>query len=374
MKFVKSAFLMFGLASVLSLGYVDNAVARVNSSAGHFWNVSSQHPCREGCYCEGGTTEGANGINVSRACSERWSNIDTWSTLHAAKIYLCPSPFIESDEESSAATQCYDPNCGVHNKQVTCPQGKYLPKEEEDGNWCTTCPAGHECPGGTFLPSCTQDQGKTECSGDLYYATMGQSACSPCDGAGQRIFKSGVLNIDCQTCPDGKYALADHSDCADCPKGYKCTGGIRIRCGFDGGNDNNQYQDATGQNTCKTCTGQGAQAGMGVLTTTEDNVQLHTGCATCPNGRYSDNGICRQCELGHYCVNGTKTPCAKGYYAATRGRYTCSPCGTHYTTEGTGATSASACIFVGIRLKKDLTEIKFPSCLLQGDVNTSVIR
>ena len=354
--------------------WVNNVMARSNAPAGQYWNVSALHDCEKGCYCKGGTSDGANGIRVDNACEERWHN--GWTTLNNAEIYLCPSPFIESDEGASAVTQCYM-NCTVgsssvtlHNKDIDCEPGKYLKAGQES---CTEdCPAGYACAGGSYHTYCNGDiPGREQCSG-LNYAVANSSACSPCDGAGQRIFTSGVLNIDCQTCPDGKYALADHSDCADCPVGYKCENGVATMCGILG--SENEYQNETGKTTCKMCTGDGKGVTYTPSVVGSLTVQLHTGCETCPNGQYSDSGICKPCELGHYCVNGTKTPCAKGYYAATRSRTSCSPCGTNYTTEGTGSTSASACVFDGIRLKTSSTEIKFPACLSQGDVNTSVIR
>ena len=370
MKFCKILFL-----SLLAISmWVNNVMARSNAPAGQYWNVSALHDCEKGCYCKGGTSDGANGIRVDNACEERWHN--GWTTLNNAEIYLCPSPFIESDEGASAVTQCYM-NCTVgsssvtlHNKDIDCEPGKYLKAGQES---CTEdCPAGYACAGGSYHTYCNGDiPGREQCSG-LNYAVANSSACSPCDGAGQRIFTSGVLNIDCQTCPDGKYALADHSDCADCPVGYKCENGVATMCGILG--SENEYQNETGKTTCKMCTGDGKGVTYTPSVVGSLTVQLHTGCETCPNGQYSDSGICKPCELGHYCVNGTKTPCAKGYYAATRSRTSCSPCGTNYTTEGTGSTSASACVFDGIRLKTSSTEIKFPACLSQGDVNTSVIR
>ena len=382
MKFSKNIFCKLFVACVGLIFYSGAAIGVLNCTQNpdpgkYCYEAGNKPPCPSGCWCQGGIKTAVKSddntwlSHPSNRCANRDSGASTY--LSARGINYCPDPFTSSDEGASAATQCYDPNCGVHNKQVTCPQGTYLPSGEEDNRWCTSCPAGHECPGGTFLPSCTQDQGKTECSGDLYYATMGQSACSPCDGAGQRIFTSGVLNIDCQTCPDGKYALADHSDCADCPVGYSCQSGIRHKC------TGKTYSDVEGLAECKVCSGD--KKGVTYTTTTVNGQTetLQTGCGICPNGKYGNDGVCEPCPAGYRCLNGEKIICAKGYYSAA-GAVSCTHCPNYFTTEGPGTAWTQGenvpCTVVQIYLKDANTSgngIMFPACLNRGDINERLL-
>ena len=395
MKFVKSAFLSVVFACIsFSLicryGYSATCSRWEAVSALNFCEANTAYPCPAGCYCPGGTFATLNPLGTG---ADRCNDLSGTYSVGGANIgggaYRCPSNFRESLEGNASEKEgCFkwcDNNHSsflFYNTQ-TCDSGKYL--KARDRTTCSDCPKGHYCRGiSNAEPSCNADQGITgDCSEGNLYSLSGAAECSSCEEVGKAVVEQNGLNVNCQTCDAGKYANATHTDCDTCPVGYECPprdenrpddrpGGIAIRCGFDGDNENNQYQDEEGKTSCKTCTGTGKGV---VVTTNDDNVRLHTGCTTCPDGTYPYNGICKTCEAGYYCKNGIRTICAKGTYAGT-GQSSCAECARYYTTESTGSTSRNDCFLVRIKLKlnQEDTGISFPTCLLQGDINMTIVR
>lgn len=393
---------------IFILNLCDTAVAsfcNVNNPApaGEYCWSTQTHSCKPGCYCEGGN--GVENGGELNSCNPADGTFKFGAISHSspeAGVHVCPASYPNSSSGRSLKTSCYSSGtCGADTDAVKansenngahvyygaingCDPGKYI---RFLSSGCISCPAGKYCAGfsETKYTSCNNQGITGECSEGNLYSLSGAAECSSCEEVGKAVVEQNGLNVNCQTCDAGKYANATHTNCDTCPVGYECPprdenrpddrpGGIAIRCGFDGDNENNQYQDEEGKTSCKTCTGTGKGV---VVTTNDDNVQLHTGCTTCPDGTYPYNGICKTCEAGYSCKNGTRTICAKGTYAGT-GQTSCTPCARYYTTESTGSTSRSACVFAGITLKTSSAEeeagIKFPTCLLQGDVNMTVVR
>lgn len=409
MKFVKSAFLSVVFACFGFLCVIDGAIsscvnyndsnrtcggARPPACAGSFCHNGVAYECRSGCYCTGGMSTPTT-QNVENKCA---SHEDP--SLEQFGVYLCPNSHPKSLSGRSLITSCYSSGtCGAGTDAVKansenngahvyygaingCEPGKYI---RFLSSGCANCPAGKYCAGlsGTKYTSCNNQGINGDCSEGNLYSLSGAAECSSCEEVGKAVVEQNGLNVNCQTCGAGKYANATHTNCDTCPVGYECPprdenrpddrpGGIAIRCGFDGDNENNQYQDEEGKTSCKTCTGTGKGV---VVTTNDDDVRLHTGCTTCPDGTYPYNGICKTCEAGYYCKNGIRTICAKGSYAGT-GQSSCAECARYYTTESTGSTSRNDCFLVRIKLKlnQEDTGISFPTCLLQGDINMTVVR
>ncbi|MBR1545116.1 MAG: hypothetical protein IJ638_04190, partial [Alphaproteobacteria bacterium] len=79
------------------------------------------------------------------------------------------------------------------------------------------------------------------CSGNTYCSN---NVCTACSKPANSEWDSGS---GCGWhCAEGYYA--DGGSCTICPKGHRCTGGVKYKC--DG---RDKYQDQTGQTTCKTC-------------------------------------------------------------------------------------------------------------------------
>ena len=235
--------------------------------------------------------------------------------------------------------------------ETTCDSGEYL-----SGSDCLDCPVGYACSDGI----------KTPCDpfSKQYTNTEGQSQCSVCNR--KVVFsndgkEADAIGVGCkQNCNDDEefeiytegsvsksfgcvamqltfvvngedlqgegcllYGLYAHKIriqknfftdyCTICPVGYMCTNGTKQQCNASNG----EYQDETGQSSCKTC---------------ENDTFLSETDGTCvacmDGGFYKEGSTCKTCPVGHMCTNGNKTQCnaSNGEYQDETGKSTCKTC------------------------------------------------
>ena len=246
------------------------------------------------------------------------------------------------------------------NKECTgCSQGKY--SDIADGYNCKTCPLGYvqnlvnsteciECP-----PGLSNNSAKTDCE-----------QCP--DGTGNSEAGQG-----CQACENDQ-GSNDDGMCVDCPVGKKVSSKICTLCA------SGQYQNQTGQSSCKTCPANRVSA-PGAVICSECNHGMYSktggsceqcpsgqfrgvgdpeqNCITCPigsiaegtlyvkcnecaPGNWSTNNICQQCPSGTYGEAGVCVSCPSGYYQSSTGKDTCLTCGS-FMFSPTGSVDGSNC-------------------------------
>ena len=158
--------------------------------------------------------------------------------------------------------------------------------------------------------ACTKGTGVASCSASIvnntctYTATCASGYKNPtCNGS------SCSCELDSVTCSAGQYLPAGATSCATCPKGYKCPSSSKtytVSTTADQGNTpcsgSTEYQDATGQTSCKT-----------------------------PSDGYykKDNTSQQVCGTGYFCKSGARTACTTY--------------GTGYTTDTTTASVNTQC-------------------------------
>ena len=254
MKFTRHSFFMLGLASVLSLGYIDTAVASgkicnkiTSTPAGEYCRGSLTYECPAGCYCTGGYFKSYNGdIRIKTACNEHWSNENVWDELDDYGIYSCDKKtpgFPDSASGKSTPSSCYynspHGNVKVYYTTVSCPPGQYLPRDKDScvecskSVYCLDCEyhkfENYYCPGtnGVVTPK-DIDQGVKEC-GEGTVPSSDQERCivSQCPSG-------KVPNEDQTACvidnpvqvQTGYYLPANSKDVRQCTgTKYICPGG-----------------------------------------------------------------------------------------------------------------------------------------------------
>ena len=158
--------------------------------------------------------------------------------------------------------------------------------------------------------ACTKGAGVASCSASIvnntctYTATCASGYKNPtCNGS------SCSCELDSVTCSAGQYLPAGATSCATCPKGYKCPSSSKtytVSTTADQGNTpcsgSTEYQDATGQTSCKT-----------------------------PSDGYykKDNTSQQVCGTGYFCKSGVRTACTTY--------------GTGYTTDTTTSSVNTQC-------------------------------
>ncbi len=180
---------------------------------GYYRNLSSKHPCRPGCYCEGHdkcANKNWTAGEIAKGCQKRWNKIER-GDLHKIGVHLCPEYFSKSDANAKSAEDCYfEGSLGqkVHNKTVTCAAGQYLPKESET---CIDCPAGSYCPDSfSGKPSKDKDQGT------IVSVPDGKTTNPGADSLDDALDEPPV------ECAAGQYASG--TSCLECPAGFYCQG------------------------------------------------------------------------------------------------------------------------------------------------------
>ncbi len=149
---------------------------------------------------------------------------------------------------------------------------------------------------------------------------------------GKCYFTERSSDIKCTSCSAGSYltsTLGGGANCHYCPAGYKCPSqtGDKVACNGAG-----EYQDTTGQTTCKTCNTVGYAPNLEHTACEEDPNQF----ITCDPGEYSTGrGSCDTCPSGYYCPGGH-------YYIGDSSRSGVFACDNNLTSDP-GATKASDC-------------------------------
>ncbi len=179
--------------------------------------------------------------------------------------------------------------------------------------------------------ACTKGTGVASCSASIvnntctYTATCASGYKNPtCNGS------SCSCELDSVTCSAGQYLPAGATSCATCPKGYKCPSSSKtytVSTTADQGNTpcsgSTEYQDATGQTSCKT-----------------------------PNDGYykKDNTSQQVCGTGYFCKSGVRTACTTY--------------GTGYTTDTTTASVNTKCYLnvVGGKVRNGTTGTTLNTC------------
>ena len=160
-KSVCRIFLVAGIVSVFSFGYVNDAVAAKGCNtvdAGRYClKKDNKRPCPEGCWCESKKNVNAvadilsNHTAVKHACSLRYSGVE--NELKKAGIHYCPegqTTFESSDDnsgygadEESDCKDGYTAQDGSLNCRNSVDKGRYCLKKDNRRD----CPEGCYCEG-----------------------------------------------------------------------------------------------------------------------------------------------------------------------------------------------------------------------------------
>ncbi len=238
---------------------------------------------------------------------------------------------------------------------VTCPAGKYLPKE---ANACSDCTSGNFCAGGTWNISLTDDQGLTPCPSGYGNSPAGSSARNQCYinvSAGKYI---KTANATTQTdCAKGYYKTAHTvnygsiSSCTHCPSGYRDGSGTT--------SESNCVRTVAAGNYLKTANDTTDTACSKGYYKASHNVKYGniSSCTQCPSGyrdgtaASSESNCVRTVAAGKYLKTAndtTDTACSNGYYKTSHNvKYgnisSCTQCPSGYR-DGSGATAESNCV------------------------------
>jgi len=184
----------------------------------------------------------------------------------------------------------------------------------EAGWYCAGGSAGRVvCPKGSYCPSTSSQP--TNCLKGTYSASESATAQSTCLSCNAGYFSGADGATVCTICNTGSMSLAGASYCTSCMPSV-------------------QYQDATGQSSCKLCAHQNCPPGK-----TEQSCSIHanylcTSCASIANCVYSSttcdiNGVptC-SCDKGLEKIKISATeygcvPCAQGKYKHSPGLENC---------------------------------------------------
>jgi len=209
------------------------------------------------------------------------------------------------------------------------------------------CPVGHECMGGTIVP--------TKCGVGFHGPRTGLGACLPCD-AGSYQDETGTLS--CKTCTPGHYCptgsfvptpctagkwssqrgLRRESECNLCNVSHFCLEGSTEPTVCPAGvfGKTAQLRDAKCSGPC--APGHFCPRGSSVAD-----------AIGCPSGTYNplagqgDVSACLPCKVAHYCTEGTAQP---------------SPCSNlahpGFTTLSEGAKGPSACVCLAATFRDSL--------------------
>ena len=302
-------FILLSLSIYTVIGAESVMAACYSSSAGEYCLTNKTYTCPAGCYCgaasdpdgaldkKGNKQKDIYQDQVAAWCST--GNTCPWSagsgqcgTSDKAQVFRCPVAFSFSDTGSKKIEDCYTYRNGDYKnqklfyKKITCPAGKYLPKNTDS---CSDCKndANTYCPGiKDITPSISADQGLSTCPNN-------QKPNSSKTGCETNAIQCGI----------GQYLPANSTSCVECKdKYYACSGGSFYTNNFDQGITH--CEDGYAQN--------------------EDKTQ----CIYVENTDYN-------CEVGYY-LPANKTRCEKcksnkkycpggkfQYYDLDQGIYTC---------------------------------------------------
>ena len=265
-------------------------------------NMGSQY-CNEGYYCNyAGQKIYYDENNEERGLTDSRPTVGGYEA--------CARGSYTADYEATACEPCTNgkttSGTGSTNCNVTCSNSAnvatwvtptWTPNYVSNLCKIDSCVA---CTKGTGVASCSASIVNNTCT---YTATCASGYKNPtCNGS------SCSCELDSVTCSAGQYLPAGATSCATCPKGYKCPSSktYTVSTTADQGNTpcsgSTEYQDATGQTSCKT-----------------------------PSDGYykKDNTSQQVCGTGYFCKSGVRTACTTY--------------GTGYTTDTTTASVNTQC-------------------------------
>ena len=258
--------------------------------------------CHAGYYCgnggrkiyydsnneERGLTDSRPTVAPSTACAR-----GSYSDDQASSCDAC----LEGATTSGTGLDYCDAECSNSANVKTWVTPTWTPNYVSNLCKIDSCVA---CTKGTGVASCSASIVNNTCT---YTATCASGYKNPtCNGS------SCSCELDSVTCSAGQYLPAGATSCATCPKGYKCPSSktYTVSTTADQGNTpcsgSTEYQDATGQTSCKT-----------------------------PSDGYykKDNTSQQVCGTGYFCKSGVRTACTTY--------------GTGYTTDTTTASVNTQC-------------------------------
>ncbi|XP_041364067.1 uncharacterized protein LOC121379488 [Gigantopelta aegis] len=237
----------------------------------------------------------------------------------------CPGEFRTATSGAKSADDCNIVGCSpgsylhVNNSCLPCPTGEYQPNKWQDS--CTPCNSG----------STTSTQGSVNasqcvviCDDGLGYNAAIDS-CKSCDiGFYRNKTTDGPL---CKPCPADKISQIGAVNLADCDIA-NCT-----RPG--------QYRNIM-TNRCEDCPIGSYQNQKWM----EQCVPCQKGLTTKITAATSSSDCYRDCPSGQQVIELTNvcTACLKGTYRKRLSTWTCQPCLSKFTTNGTGAIDESQCM------------------------------
>lgn len=258
-------FLIAGIVSVFSFGYVNDAVASFcdrnhPAGAGNFCKDSTVYPCRKGCWCEG-KGKSISSIAVDKVCSgEKDPTKDDLDKLEKADVHLCFANDVKEGYSAAAAKEASE--CGVGTCNLNA--GEYC---DGAGFKAQKCPKGCWCEGGrirqavrkynqfgnnnqkfaleshcknhndhnnTYNAEYLEERGVHYCP--LWTTTSGTGAKSEGD------CNKGSDN-DCTSQPwAGRYCYRKDRTHPKCPKGCYCPGGKKFAVKDGAGADHEYWE------------------------------------------------------------------------------------------------------------------------------------
>ena len=323
-------------------------------------------PCTAGSYCTNyGLTAVTGGCTAGYYCKagNRFATPITSAEggkctsgqicpAGAATTTICPATYVCNAELMTASTvQCnhgFKCDTGLQYKNpegvsatsdlcsaggwcqlgvsTACVAGKYLPSKGAGtvgvsecldcpyGKYCATAnlaaPTG-DCTTGYFCANGQTSATATACAAG-YFCGTGSIQQTPCPAG---YFKTTTTATTCDACTTGNYCLysstAGTPAQTTCPAGSQCNAGTLDRSVLCAAGN---YQDTTGQTTCKACTGGNFCDRTGMIAQTQ-----------CPAGYYcaagAQNGQANICQPGYFCPAGSTTPtaCTAGFYCSDYG-------------------------------------------------------
>ena len=227
----------------------------------------------------------------------------------------CPGGWVSSGEVTSC-TKClagtYDGGgtavTGGRTSCPGCPSGRYSGDEATSCTECKTCGGGQK-----RTAACT---------------TSSNIVCDACD---DNTWQDSGSHTDTECKPSAGCAVnGEKTGCDACPKGQAGTGSC-APCPA------NEYQDETGQASCKPC---GACA-KGHRQKDACSATGNTVCAACGGGKFQDTDnhhidTCKECPKGWHQDSSGKSVCwtcwevvdgATVIYQDETGKSDCKPCG-----------------------------------------------
>lgn len=152
-----------------------------------------------------------------------------------------------TDNHLASDTEYLHENCRCEPLTVDCLPGKFISRPAsigKDDNGNDIYVSDNKCSPCTLLREHIDRETEVYVGCDGIYDGIA-AKCEPHEFVN---IIGGADGYKCDICPEGQYVKDNKTSTAVCPIGHKCTKGKLIKC------PPGQYQDETGQSTCKQCT------------------------------------------------------------------------------------------------------------------------